>query len=85
MIDQEVGSKGGIKSVVLAKSLDELKDELFRRIDARGDCSGTPPPYNNPTQCLLLREMFIGGDIVHSITRAAHGASRSHPSSLRTR
>jgi hypothetical protein len=85
VIDQKVGSEGGVKSVVLAKSLDQLKDELFRRIDALGECSRTPPPYKNPTQCLLLRAMFRGWDLVHSITRAAHGASRSHPSSLRTR
>ena len=28
-IDQKVGSKGDVKSVVLVKSLDQLKDELF--------------------------------------------------------
>ena len=28
-IDQKFGSEGGVKFVVLAKSLDQLKDELF--------------------------------------------------------
>ena len=62
-IDQQVGCEGSVKSVVLAKSLDQLKDKLFRRIDALGECSRTPPPYKKNTHCLLLRAIFRGQDL----------------------
>ena len=79
VIDQKVGSEGGIKSVVLAKSLGQLKDELFRRIDALGECSRTPPPYKKNTPCLLLREMFRGRDLFSFYYK---GSSRYIPESF---
>ena len=48
-IDQKVEAEGGVNSVILAKSLDQLKDELFRRIDTLGQRSRTPPSYEAPT------------------------------------
>ena len=84
VINQKVEAKGGVKSVKLAKSLDQLNDELFRRIGAIGKYSWTPPPCEAFIHGLLLRVMSRGRDLFHSITRAPHGASPSRSHSLRT-
>ena len=48
-INQKVEAESGVKCVKLAKSFDQLKDTLFFRIGALGECSRTPLPYKAPT------------------------------------
>ena len=41
-IDAKVEAEGGVNSATMKKSLDELKDELFRRMDALSQSGGMP-------------------------------------------
>ena len=67
-IERKIKAEGGVNSLILEKSLDQLKDKLFCRIDALGKCSRTPPRYKTPSVSVVESDVQRAGFLFHSIT-----------------
>ena len=60
-IDQTDEAKGGLNFVILAKSLGQLKDEMFCRINALGKYLRIPSPYKVPPLHVVKSDIRTGG------------------------